>query len=207
MIEVLASYIIHLIQTTGYLGIFGLMTLESVLIPIPSEVTMPFSGFLVSQGVLNFWLVVIVASVANLVGSLIAYYIGYFLEEAVLVNLIKKYGKFILVTPKDYDDAKHWFTKYGDKIVFISRLLPAVRTVISLPAGVFQMNIKKFILYTLVGSFIWSVVLTYVGVKLGDNWDVLGGYFHKFDVVIVIAFVILVIAYLNHKLHFLGKKK
>jgi membrane protein DedA with SNARE-associated domain len=207
MLEFLASYIIHLIQTTGYFGIFGLMTLESVLIPIPSEVTMPFSGFLVSEGILNFWLVVIVASVANLVGSLIAYYIGYFLEEAVLVNLIRKYGKFILVTPKDYEDAEHWFKKYGDKIVFISRLLPAVRTVISLPAGVFEMNIKKFIIYTFVGSFIWSIVLTYIGVKLGENWDVLGGYFHKFDIVIVIVFVVLVIAYLNHKLHFLGKKK
>jgi len=207
MLEFLASYIIHLIQTTGYFGIFGLMTLESVLIPIPSEVTMPFSGFLVSEGILNFWLVVIVASVANLIGSLIAYYIGYFLEEAVLMNLIRKYGKFILVTPKDYEDAEHWFTKYGDKIVFISRLLPAVRTVISLPAGVFEMNIKKFIIYTFVGSFIWSIVLTYVGVKLGENWDVLGGYFHKFDIVIVIAFVVLIIAYLNHKLHFLGKKK
>lgn len=206
MLEALAHFTIGFIHSTGYIGIFILMTLESMLIPIPSEATMPFAGFLVAEGTLNFWLVVLTGTVANVVGSVIAYYIGYFLEETVLVALIKKYGKFILVTHKDYEDAAKWFMKYGDKIIFVSRLLPAVRTVISLPAGMFEMDIKKFLVYTFAGSLLWSIVLTYIGLKLGDNWDTLGAYFHKFDLVIVILFVLAVAWYLNHKLHFFKKK-
>lgn len=206
MLEALAQFTIGFIHTTGYLGIFILMTLESLLIPIPSEATMPFAGFLVSQGTLNFWLVVLTGTIANVVGSIIAYYIGYFLEETVLIGLIKKFGKFILVTHKDYEDASKWFTKYGDKVIFVSRLLPAVRTVISLPAGMFEMNVKKFILYTFAGSLLWSIVLTYIGVTLGKNWDTLGGYFHKFDLVIVVLFALAVVWYLNHKLHFFKKR-
>lgn len=201
----LAQFTIGFIHTTGYLGIFILMTLESMLVPIPSEVTMPFSGFLVSQGILNFWLVVLAGTLANLVGSVIAYYIGYFLEETLLLGLIQKYGKFILVTIKDYNDASKWFTKYGDKVIFVSRLLPAVRTVISLPAGVFRMDMKKFLSYTFAGSLLWSIVLTYIGLKLGDNWKTLGSYFHKFDLAVGILFILAILWYLNHKLHFFRK--
>ncbi len=205
MLVSLAQFTIGFIHTTGYLGIFILMTLESMLVPIPSEVTMPFSGFLVSQGILNFWLVVLAGTLANLVGSVIAYYIGYFLEETLLLGLIQKYGKFILVTIKDYNDASKWFTKYGDKVIFVSRLLPAVRTVISLPAGVFRMDMKKFLSYTFAGSLLWSIVLTYIGLKLGDNWKTLGSYFHKFDLAVGILFILAILWYLNHKLHFFRK--
>lgn len=207
MIEILAHYIIFLIEKTTYLGIFILMGLESALIPIPSEVTMPFSGFLAQQGKLNFWLIIIVGTIANLAGSLISYYVGYFLEETVLTGIIKKYGKFILLTVGDYDHAYRWFTKYGDKIIFISRLLPAVRTVISLPAGVFKMNLKKFVIYTTLGCFIWSTILTYIGVTLGKNWNSLEVYFRKFQIIIALAFIILVVIYINHKLKILKFRK
>lgn len=199
MLEVLSHFIISFIQSTSYVGIFLLMLLESALIPIPSEVTMPFSGFLASQGILNFWLVVIVGTIANLVGSLIAYYIGYFIEETILLKLIKKYGKFILVSEREYRHAEHWFQKYGDKIIFISRILPAVRTVISLPAGVFKMDIKKFIIYTTVGCFLWSIFLTYVGFYLGENWASLEGYYRKFEYLIVAVIVIGVVYYIYKK--------
>ncbi len=179
------------------------MTLESVLIPIPSEITMPFSGFLAAQGKLDFWLIVITGTVANLTGSLIAYYIGYILEETVLLGIIKKYGKFLLITIDDYHKANKWFLKYGDKIIFISRLLPAVRTVISLPAGVFQMNLKKFIIYTTVGCFLWSMFLTYIGVVLGENWRSIESYFRQFEVFVGIIFVLLAVFYINHKLKIL----
>lgn len=200
MIELIAHYIILLIEKTSYVGIFVLMALESALLPIPSEITMPFSGFLAQQGKLNFWLIVIVGTIANLAGSLVAYYIGYLLEETFLIALIKKYGKFILVSIEDYHHANKWFLKYGDKIIFISRLLPAVRTVISLPAGVFKMDLKKFIIYTTVGCFIWSAFLTYIGIMLGKNWNSLEVYFRKFQMIIVVAFIVLIIIYINHKL-------
>ncbi|MDO8639564.1 MAG: DedA family protein [bacterium] len=207
MIELLAHYIIFLIEKASYAGIFILMALESALIPIPSEVTMPFAGFLASQGKLSFWIIVIVGTIANLAGSLIAYYVGYLLEETVLIGLIKKYGKFLLITVEDYNHAYKWFTKYGDKVIFISRLLPAVRTVISLPAGVFRMNLKKFIIYTTVGCFIWSTILTYIGVTLGKNWNSLEIYFRQFQIIIVIFFVFLVIFYINHKLKIVKFRK
>jgi membrane protein DedA with SNARE-associated domain len=161
------------------------MGLESALIPIPSEVTMPFSGYLASTGALNIWTVIIVGTIANLAGSLIAYYIGYFIEETVLLSLIRKYGKFILVSEKEYRHAEHWFQKYGDKIIFVSRLLPAVRTVISLPAGVFRMDIKKFIIYTTLGCFIWSTFLAYIGYYMGENWQALEPVYRKFEYVIL----------------------
>jgi len=105
-----------------------------------------------------------------------------------------------LITVEDYNHAYKWFTKYGDKVIFISRLLPAVRTVISLPAGVFKMNLKKFIIYTTVGCFIWSTILTYIGVILGKNWNSLEIYFRQFQIVIGILFALLVIFYINRKL-------
>lgn len=200
MLEILAHYIIQFIHATGYLGIFVLMTLESALIPIPSEITMPFSGFLASTGVLSIWPIIIVGTFANLVGSLIAYYIGYFLEETVLLTLIKKYGKFILVTEHEYRRAEKWFQKYGDKIIFISRLLPGIRTIISLPAGMFEMDIKKFVIYTTLGCFIWSVLLTYTGFYLGENWQSLEGVYRKFEIVIVVAIVVAVVWYIEKHL-------
>ena len=147
MLELLGHYIIGFIESTRYAGIFVLMTLESALIPIPSEITMPFSGFLASSGRLSLQYIILTGTIANLVGSYIAYYIGYFLEETILVGLIKKYGKFVFVSHEDYERAHKWFLKYGDKIIFISRLLPGVRTVISLPAGMFEMDIKKFTIF------------------------------------------------------------
>lgn len=209
MLEVLAHYIIQFIHTTGYFGIFVLMTLESALIPIPSEVTMPFSGFLASTGVLSVWPIIIVGTIANLAGSLIAYYIGFLLEETVLLGLIKKYGKFILVTEHEYEKADKWFKKYGDKIIFMSRLLPGIRTIISLPAGMFEMDIKKFIIYTTVGCFIWSTLLTYTGFYLGENWQSLEGIYRKFEIVIVVAIVIALVWYVEKhlKISKLFKKK
>ncbi len=178
------------------------MTLESALIPIPSEITMPFAGFLASSGVLSVWPIIIVGTIANLAGSLIAYYIGYFLEETVLLKLIRKYGKFILVTEHEYERAEKWFKKYGDKIIFISRLLPGIRTVISLPAGMFEMNIKKFIIYTTLGCLIWSTLLTYTGYYLGENWMKFEGLYRKFEIVIAVGIVGLVLWYLEKHLKF-----
>ena len=207
MIEFFSHYIIQLIESTGYFGIFVLMTLESALIPIPSEVTMPFAGFLVQQGKLNFLMVVIVGAFANLVGSLIAFGIGYYLEEHIILKLIDKYGKFILVNKHEYERSVRWLKKYGDAVAFFSRVLPAVRTFISLPAGLSEMNIWKFSFYTFLGSLIWSALLTYFGFYLGGEWQSIEPYFRQFQIVIVVVFVLLIGWYLNHKLKFIKLKK
>lgn len=207
MVIVLSGIIIHLIQTLGYVGIFFLMTLESALLPIPSEVTMPFAGFLVQQGHFSFWIVVLVGAVGNLLGSLLAYALGYFLEESVVVSLIEKYGKFILVSKHEYLRAVGWFQKYGNPIAFFSRLLPAVRTFISLPAGLAEMNVFKFSIYSFLGAFVWSAFLTWIGVYLGSKWNSLEPIFRKFQLVIVVLLVIAILWYINHKLKIIKFKK
>jgi membrane protein DedA with SNARE-associated domain len=207
MIELLSGFIIQLIASSGYFGVFLLMTLESALIPIPSEVTMPFAGFLTTTGSFSFVAIVLIGAFGNLVGSWIGYAIGYFLEDAVIITLIKKYGKFILVSVDEYNHSLKWFNKYGDKIAFFSRMLPAVRTFISLPAGLAKMNLLKFSIYTFLGSLIWSMLLTYIGVYLGSKWDTIGVYFHQFDLILAVLLIFAVLFYINHKLKIVKFRK
>lgn len=200
MLELLASFIINFISTSGYFGVFFLMLIESALIPMPSEVTMPFSGFLVTQGIFNFWLIVLAGTLGNLIGSIAAYSLGFWGEDHVVRFLIRKYGKYILISEHEYERSERWFRKYGELIVFTSRLLPAVRTYISLPAGIAKMNLTKFVLYTTLGSFIWSLILAYIGVILGSRWTSLSSFFHAFDAIIVIAAVIMLGWYIKRKI-------
>ncbi|MBU1015043.1 DedA family protein [Patescibacteria group bacterium] len=182
----LASLVIGVIETTGYAGIALLMALESANIPIPSEIIMPFSGFLVFEGSLSLFAVVFWGAAGNLIGSLISYALGFWGGRAFL----NRFGKYLLVRKSDVDMAETWFAKYGDSIVLLSRVLPVVRTFISLPAGIARMNIWKFSLYTFGGSLVWSFALTYAGMLAGKNWDILGEYFRTFDWAIVL-FVLL----------------
>jgi len=204
MIEFATSLIISFIENTGYFGVFILMTLESALIPIPSEVTMPFAGFLVQRGELNLVLVILTGAFANLFGSLIAYGVGYYLEEHVILKHLKKWGKYLLLTIGDYERSLKWLSKHGDAVAFFSRVLPGVRTFISLPAGLSEMNVFKFALYTFLGSLIWSAFLTYIGVYFGENWHALEPYFRKFQILIFAVLIFLALLYLNHKLEILG---
>lgn len=200
MLEFFANYIIQFIEKTSYFGIFILMTLESALIPIPSEITMPFSGFLSAQGKLSFWLIVATGAFANLTGSLIAYGIGFYLEEHIILSLIKKYGKFLLLTVHEYERSLTFLRRHGDQVAFFSRLLPGVRTFISLPCGLSEMNVLKFSIYTFLGSLIWAFFLTYVGVILGENWNAIEGFIRRFEIVVAVILVLAVAFYIERKL-------
>lgn len=182
LLQLLASLVITFIERTGYLGITVLMALESANIPIPSEIIMPFSGYLVFQEKLSFFWVVFWGAGGNLIGSLFSYFIGFYGGR----TFLEKYGKFFFLTHHDVDLAEKWFKNYGTITIFVSRLLPVVRTFISFPAGIGRMNIWKFSFYTFLGSFLWSALLTYVGVIGGENWDILSPYFRKFDWLFVI---------------------
>jgi membrane protein DedA with SNARE-associated domain len=195
IISILSLWVLGVISKIGYLGVFGLMFLESANIPIPSEVTMPFAGFLVSSGRFNLWLLILVGALGNLFGSWLSYCIAYLIGEP-LSRFFKKSRFF----SDDYEKAERFFQKYGLVSVFWSRLLPVVRTFISFPAGIFKVSFWKFSYLTFIGSLIWSGILTWVGFYLGDNWSVLGGYFHKFDYVIVILGIILVGYYIYSKI-------
>jgi membrane protein DedA with SNARE-associated domain len=180
IIEILASFIIAIISSGGYAGVILLMAIESACIPLPSEIIMPFSGYLVFRGEFGLYWVGLAGAFGCVVGSVPAYYLGLYGGRP----LIEKYGKYVLVSHHDLDLADRWFGRYGDWAIFFSRLLPVVRTFISFPAGVSKMNVPRFIIYTFVGSFPWCLGLAYIGMKLGENWDTLGAYFHKFDIVI-----------------------
>ncbi|MEK7634735.1 MAG: DedA family protein [Patescibacteria group bacterium] len=187
ILEIISKFVLATIETTGYFGVFVLMALESANIPIPSEVIMPFSGFLAASGVFNFWLVVFVGALGNLAGSLFSYWLGYLIRHNVLHWNSHRVNA-------EVERAQKWLDKWGDWAIFISRLLPVVRTFISFPLGVLKTkSLWKFSWLTFSGSFIWSAFLTYLGLMLGKNWQVLHIYFQKFDYMIVGIIVVAII--------------
>lgn len=189
IIDFLVNLVITVISWGGYAGVFLLMLLESCGIPAPSEVIMPFAGFLVFKGQMVLWWAVLLGALGNLVGSLLAYWIGAKGGRP----LLEKYGKYVLISNHDLDKADHWFTHYGEITVFLGRLLPVVRTYISFPAGVAKMDLKKFSFYTFLGALIWSWLFGWLGVKMGENWEKIRLALHNFDVAIVAGLLVLVL--------------
>lgn len=183
-------------QTSGYWGLFSLSLIESAGIPVPSEIVLPFSGFLVASGQFSLWLVAIVATLGNYSGSVILFWIGRSGGRWIL----DRYGKYVFIHASDIEKGETWFKRHGAKAVFWGRLLPVVRTFISLPAGVSRMSFKKFSAYTLLGALPWNFALAYVGYKAGEHWEFLHRYFHIVDIVIIAAAICLIVWYLiKHK--------
>ena len=194
IIALVAIWIMSIISTMGYGGIMLLMAIESACIPLPSEIIMPFAGFLVSKNEMTLFGIVLAGALGCVLGSIPAYYVGMFGGRP----LAERYGKYLLISKKDLDWADNAFAKHGQLIIFLGRMLPAVRTFIAFPAGVARMNMPKFVIYTFIGSFIWCGVLGYAGMKAGEHWEDLKIYFHQFHYVIIAAGVMFVIWYLRH---------
>lgn len=179
------------VSTLGYPGIFVLMFLENMSLPIPSEVTLPFSGYLASIGRFDVWVVILISTVAGIGGSVVDYYIGgvigelgrssSFLERPVVKNTLQ------------LDRAQRWFDQHGAKAVFFTRVIPGVRTIISFPAGAAKMNIAKYIIYTTLGCFLWSAILVYTGLYLGTHWYEFLGLFHYLTIAAVVSVILAVI--------------
>ena len=194
IIAALSAFIISVISAGGYLGIALLMAIESACIPLPSEIIMPFSGYLVYVGRFKLLWVATVGALGCNLGSAIAYAVGYYGGRP----LVEKYGSYILLSRHELDWADRFFARYGNITVFVSRLLPVVRTFIALPAGVARMNQPKFHFYTFIGSWPWCLGLAYVGMKLGQQWDTdprLRIWFHRFDVVILAVILIGIVVF------------
>ena len=173
-----------------------LMALESACMPVPSEIVMPFAGYLVARdGVMSLFWVTVAGSLGCTIGSIAAYVFGFYAGRP----LILRYGKYILIREKHLITAEEWFEKWGDKATFIARLLPVIRTVISLPAGIAKMNFKKFVFYSFVGSVPWTFMLAYVGYVLGSEWESIKGVFRELDVVVVVA-VVAILAYYAYRM-------
>jgi membrane protein DedA with SNARE-associated domain len=177
----IANTAVAFIAATSYPGIFLLMVLESMVFPIPSEAVMPFAGFLIVDGQFTFTGVIIASTLGSIVGSLASYAMGFYGGKP----FIKRFGKFLLLDTHDLDITERFFAKHGELTIFISRFIPVVRHLISIPAGLGKMNLWKFIVYTILGAGLWNTFLTYVGFKLKENWTAVMQYSHTIDIVVV----------------------
>jgi len=198
--ESLVSLIVEFIDKTGYSSVFVLMTLESMVAPVPSEAVMPFAGFLVHSGRFTFTGVIFFSTLGSIFGSLLSYYLGYWGGRPI----VERFGKYLLLDKKDLDLTERFFQKRGDITILISRFIPVVRHLISIPAGIGKMNIVKFCIYTIIGAGLWNSFLTYVGYQLKEKWAEVMKYSHIVDIVVVALLIIFVIYYIykfysNHK--------
>ncbi len=196
LLEKIIIWAVALVAKFGYGGIFLTMALESALLPVPSEVVLPFAGFLSSSGQLNFWLVVLIASLANLAGSVALYLVGIYGGRV----LLKKYGHYFFIHEAEITKVERWMRHYQGKVAFFSRLLPGVRGFSSLIIGAGGVGFKKFFWYTLFGSLIWNFWLAYAGYVAGNHWDWLGPYFRKFEWLIgAVIFIGVILFFIKHR--------
>jgi membrane protein DedA with SNARE-associated domain len=198
--QIVIPFLNSLYGAVGYLGVMIAMTIESAMIPLPSELILPYAGFLVSDpsqveplthGPWSFWIVVIVATIGNTIGSLIAYAIGAWGGRPFL----ERWGRYLLIRPHEIEVAERFFDRYGSATAFFSRLLPIVRTFISFPAGVARMPLGRFVAYSTAGAFLWSTVLVFAGVQLGARWQDIRHALQPFDLLIAVGVVVLVVLF------------
>ncbi len=192
--EFIVEWATKVIDAAGYLGVGVLMTLESMVFPIPSEAVMPFAGFLWFEGNMTFWLIVVASTLGSIAGSLISYAIGYYGGRP----LVLKFGKFLLLNEHDLEKTEQFFARRGNIAVFVSRFIPVVRHLISIPAGLGKMPLGRFVLYTAVGAGMWNAFLAWVGFKLGENWETVERYGKISDIIVVIGLIAAIIWYVRH---------
>jgi membrane protein DedA with SNARE-associated domain len=209
---IVIPFLQSLYGAVGYLGVFVAMTIESAMIPLPSELILPFAGFLISDptkieplthGRWEFWITVVAATLGNTAGSLIAYAIGAWGGRPFL----ERYGRYLLIRPHEIEIAEHFFDRWGAPTAFFSRLLPIVRTFISFPAGVARMPLGKFVAYSTAGAFLWSVLLLYAGTVLGERWADIRHALQPFDLVIAVVVVLAVVLFVWWRLGMPGRRR
>jgi membrane protein DedA with SNARE-associated domain len=186
MVQHLAVYFTYLIEKLGYLGAGFLMALESMVAPVPSELVMPFVGFLAVEGKFSVPLAILVTSVGSVIGSVISYYMGYLGGRP----FVMKVGRYLLLNREHLEWTERWFDRHGSWTIFVSRFIPVVRHLISIPAGLGRMRLLPFCLYTALGATIWNTFLLVCGYKLRQNWTLVEQYSHELDVAVAVALVL-----------------
>ncbi len=194
--EFLADYITAFIDKTGYVTVFIGMTMESMVFPIPSEAIMPFAGFLIAEGRFTFFGVIFFSTLGSIAGSLLSYAMGRYGGHP----FVDRYGRYLLLDRHELEATERFFGKYGEWTIFISRFIPVIRHLISIPAGVARMNLWRFSVLTIIGAGLWNAFLTYVGFRLKQNWQVVMQYSHIVDIVVVAILLGLIIFYVTRQL-------
>ena len=176
LLELVGGWIEELILAIGYPGIVLVMAIENVFPPIPSEAVLPFAGALAADGELSFWGAVAAGTAGSVLGAVVLYGVGYVAHEAGVRRLVAAYGRYVFISEHDLDRAAGWFERYGEAVIFFGRLIPIIRSIVSVPAGYTRMNPVRFLLYTTLGTALWSLLLTYAGWVLGENWETIREY-------------------------------
>ena len=191
------NFAVNLLGQSGYLGIFLLMVMESATLPVPSEVVLPLAGYLVSQGRVEFWTTVVVATLGSLVGTMVDFGIGFYLGRPAVL----RYGRIVRISEKRFATAEKWFGAHGGSVVFLARFVPLVRTLIAFPAGIVKMDVKRFLPYSAVGIFLWDVALVYSGVLAGQNRTAIVGFLQLIFLPLGLAVIaiILIAIYLSSR--------
>lgn len=194
------EFVTELIQSYGYLAIFLLIFIENIFPPIPSEIILTFGGFMVSSNMMIFLKVVVVSTLASYLGALLLYGMGYAVGISNLDQFLqRKYIRLLKIKKENIDKAMNQFEKYGKMTVFLCRLVPVVRSLISIPAGMFQMNLFVFSIWSILGTLIWNSILVYFGMILGDNWNLIHFYIQQYSFVILVLFIVGSGYYFYHK--------
>lgn len=202
ILSVVGGWAISITLILGYPGVVFLMALESMVVPLPSELILPFAGYLAASGEFNLWLVFLASIIGSLIGSLISYWMGAYGGE----RFVRSFGKYLLLDEADLNWTEDWFRTQGEKVIFFARFVPVVRHLISIPAGIGKMDLKKFCVYTILGAAVWNMFLIWLGYYLGQNWRDVRKYSEYLSlavaVFLVVAFVIFIWRHLKHK-HFI----
>jgi membrane protein DedA with SNARE-associated domain len=197
------EWVTNIMEQFGYLGIFFMMALENVFPPIPSEIVLPFGGFMTTNSDLTVMGVIITATGGSVLGAIILYGIGLLIDVERLEKIVDRWGHIIRIKKEDIHKADSWFDKYGYWTVLFCRMIPLIRSLISIPAGMSNMNFTLFLLFTLIGTLIWNIILIIIGVVLGENWDSILGFMDMYSTityaVIAIAIVIFVILFIRKR--------
>ncbi len=193
ILDTILAWAQSLISTAGYPGLFFVMFLENVCPPIPSEVVLPLAGSLASEGRFSLVGITLVGAAGSVVGALVFYGLGHLLGEARIRQLVRRYGRWLMLGEEDLDKALAWFNRYGEKVIFFGRMVPIVRSLVSIPAGIARMGMGRFLIYTALGTALWSFVLALAGYLLGHSWPLVSEWIGRYEKVIL-ALVVLAVA-------------
>jgi membrane protein DedA with SNARE-associated domain len=209
MSDILAQlqlWIEQIILTLGYPGIALVMAVETIFPPIPSELVMPMAGFLTADGTMNFWGVVLSGTLGSVVGAMVLYWAGLYANETIVRRLVRRYGRYFLIDEHDVNKTLATFTRFGGAAVFIGRLIPLVRSLISIPAGMERMNPVTFVLLTTIGTALWSGILTFTGMVLGQNWNQVVVWISQYQKVVLVVIGLTAIAFVVYKLRTMQRR-
>ncbi|WP_043098358.1 DedA family protein [Kallotenue papyrolyticum] len=199
LVEAIARWVQHVIEALGYPGIVLVMALENVFPPIPSELVMPLAGFMASSGTFNIVAVVIAGMLGSVIGALILYYIGLWADEHMIRRFLRRWGRWIGISEDDLNTALGYFARHGEAVVFFGRLIPIIRSLISIPAGMCRMSLPRFVFYTVLGTTLWSGALSYAGWLLGEHYDRVAAFIERYQTLVLIAIGVAVLVFIYRR--------